>query len=861
MKEYIAETGGRYTYSDDILNLQDLALSLTALFSECPEFIISGCLPDGASLTPGYLWIGGKIRYFGGATGVRYPYYIYESNRTESVVYANEVNKRGRCCYLCSSGNSLPTIQDPVTGQLPRFIELTAEYAPRLADKFFGRYALLLESPSARQRVKKDVTFSGDVQVEKGIKSLKELTVQNGTGYTARTKIKEGGEVSLGAYLNELLSCEIVLGTDGSFRFMKAGTELASLGSSGFSLNSLQAEQAAIGAIYIYQGHIINPVDNTNEGAVSINHCGYNQGISRFRNFNVYDGKRCSVPLFRVEGQSRTIAVNGTFRVSSTGACCVLHNSTFAKSDIALTAFSEWQDKNGAKLASVGFTNTTTLDFTINNQVGNIVFTPRFYVNVEGKLRLQGTDIYSVFVTGTDYQTGMNGKVDKISGKQLSTEDFTTALRQKLESISGSSLEGGDGGGYVTASDVANALKLKLSANENLRDVMDKGAARTHLDVHSKGEADGRYLRISNKLLELVNLTADEINGLTAEQAAARKAEKQAEVRAVIDAEKQGTGNLKLTRASNLSDLPNLNQARKNLCVYSTSEIDQLLAGKLGNDGAYAGVIFTETMKQKLDGIKTGNFAYTDNSGVSQAQAEGYALVSGIVKELKKRAPRLLDGYSSSERDTVAANVGIYTKSVADGRFAQVGQLFQDYITFLVKGGKTTVQAQETLRAKFDVFSKKEITDSYLRKDSKLSDLALANADAKRLACRHLGAAYADDYQTKLSDTGWLQMNNSGNGTDTRQLFIRQIGNIVSIQGILNTSKRDGSNLGGIVAVIPNQIQPPKYGLRCSHSDFNDDHKYNRGAWFKIFANSRNIHIYESGWYGAVTEINFTYFV
>ena len=32
MKEYIAETGGRYTYSDDILNLQELALSMSAVF-------------------------------------------------------------------------------------------------------------------------------------------------------------------------------------------------------------------------------------------------------------------------------------------------------------------------------------------------------------------------------------------------------------------------------------------------------------------------------------------------------------------------------------------------------------------------------------------------------------------------------------------------------------------------------------------------------------------------------------------------------------------------------------------------------------------------------------------------------------
>ena len=43
MKEYVAETGGRYTYSDDILNLQELTLSLSAIFDGCSDFIISGC--------------------------------------------------------------------------------------------------------------------------------------------------------------------------------------------------------------------------------------------------------------------------------------------------------------------------------------------------------------------------------------------------------------------------------------------------------------------------------------------------------------------------------------------------------------------------------------------------------------------------------------------------------------------------------------------------------------------------------------------------------------------------------------------------------------------------------------------------
>lgn len=53
MKEYIAETGGRYTYSDDILNLQELALSMSAVFDGCSDFIISGCEIEGPPRLPG----------------------------------------------------------------------------------------------------------------------------------------------------------------------------------------------------------------------------------------------------------------------------------------------------------------------------------------------------------------------------------------------------------------------------------------------------------------------------------------------------------------------------------------------------------------------------------------------------------------------------------------------------------------------------------------------------------------------------------------------------------------------------------------------------------------------------------------
>lgn len=860
MKEYVAETGGRYTYSDDILNLQELSLSMSAIFAECNPFVISGCEVESGGITPGYVWLGGKVRYFEGAESVALPYYIYETNNHESVVYANEVNKRGRTCYLCAGSNAMPSVPDAVTGVAPAFLEVTTDYAPRLIDKFFGRYALLLSGPSSRQRVQKDVTFAGDVVIEKGLKSNKELSVQKSDGRATKAKIKDGGEVTLGAYLNELLTCEIVLGTDGSFSFVKGETELAKIDSTGFTCSTIKATQSTIGAVYIYQSHITNSADNTDEGAVNINYIGYSQGISRFRNFNVYDGKRSSVPLFQVEGQTKTTTVNGIFRVNSTGACAIIKNGTHSSTEVALTAFVNWQDKADTSIASIGFLTNTTHDFTVRNLLGDIVISPKSFANVDGDLKLKGTDVYSIFVTQTSYTTSMSNKVDKVTGKQLSTEDFTTAYKQKLDGISGGSLEGG-GTGYVTASDVAEALKLKLAVGSNLSDLANKTAARTNLDVFSKGEADGRYLRINNKLLELVNLSAEEVNGLTAEQASALKAQKQADVRKNIDAEKAGTGDLKLTKAQNLSDLSDKVQARRNISVYSVAEIDEMMAGKLGNDGAYQGAIFTETLKQKLDAIQTGNFAYIDNQGVSQAQKEGYVLVSDVVKELKKYAPRLLDGYSSSDRDIIANNLGIYTKTTSDGKYAAVEQQFQDYITYLVKSGKTTAQAQQILRDKLDVLSKTDVSGTYIRKDGKLSDLLMPNVDAKKLACRNIGAAYADDYQTKLIDTGWWQMLNSGLSTDTRSLFVRQIGNMVSIQGIINTAKRDGSNSGGIVAILPNNIQPPRFAVRCTHANFNDDHKYNRGVWFEIWGGSRSIMMWERGTYNVDMIVSFTYFV
>jgi hypothetical protein len=487
--------------------------------------------------------------------------------------------------------------------------------------------------------------------------------------------------------------------------------------------------------------------------------------------------------------------------------------------------------------------------------LGNIIINPNGYLNIAGELKINGAGIGSIYVSQTTFTTELGKKVTAVTGKGLSTEDFTTDYKNKLDAISSGSLgDSGGGTGYALVSEVREELAKKLTKAENLSDVANKASARTNLDVYSKSETSAAFLKISSNLTELVSLSSDEMNGLSAEQILAKKAEKQTTVRNNLDAEKKGTGDLKLSKTSNLSDVQDKAVARTNISVYSKAEMDTLLAGKLSTSAAYTGLTFTQEHKTKLEAIKTGVF---QSEGVNQS--EGYVLVSAAVTQLEKKANLLLDGYSDNQKVTIAGNLNVYQKPAADNKFAAFESLFQDYITYLVKQGKSTTEAQKALRDKLNVPSKEDVTDNYLRKDSKLSDLVMANADAQKLACQKLGAAFAADYQTKLGDTGWLQMSNSGNDTDTSKLFIRQIGNVVCIQGIINTAKRDGSNSGGTIAVIPNTISPPKYGLRVSYMDYNDDHKYNRGASFVIQGNTRKILIYESGWLNVTTEIHFTY--
>lgn len=689
MKEFIAEPGGRYTYADDVINLQDMVLALSSLFDGCANFIISGCRCQGTDITPGYVWLNGKVRRFEGCADASYPYYIYETNRNESVTYANEVNKRGRACYLASGGHTVPDTADAVTGAVPQFIRLTEDYAPRLVDKFIGRHALMVDSPFVQQTVRKDLVLTGTLAVDKGIESRNSLLVAPAaSNYVLRGYFPAAGmaqiEVCQGATVKGAIKLNAA---NGEVSILSRGVVSATFYEDTCRVTGLSATTARIGVLYLSGNHIVNFAESGNSAAVRINYMGYQNGTAHFRNFEVYDGKRCALPLLQVSGADKRVTAHATLAVDAARGI-ILTDAEHASTNAAFGGIIRWCDKQSAEAAVIGYASAENTEFFITNPVGGIFLMPKNFVDVLGELRVGGISIAKTYATQQALTDGLNRKVDAVEGKGLSTKDFTQELYDKL------------------------------------------------------------------------------------------------------------------------------------------------------------------------NGIASGSFAAGDTP-----QSDGYVTSAQVAAELDKKADRLLGGLDDGERQTAAGNIGVYSRKDADSRFGRLAELFQDYITYLVGQGKSSTEAQQMLRDKLAAAGTKELSDNYVRKDGRLTDLTLPNDDARKLACKTLGAAYAADYQPKLLDTGWIQMSNSGSGTDTRELFVRQIGSIVCIQGRINTARRDGGNWGGVVALIPNAISPPKYGVRLSVADFNDDHKYNRGTSFMIDANSRKLQLYESGMYNNTTNVNFSYMV
>ena len=451
MKEFSAQTGGRYTYVDDIVNLQELALAFSSIFAACDNFIVSGCEVNGTSISAGYVYINGKLRYFSGATGIsKWPQYIYESNKAESVAYASGSDKVGRNVYGCSISSSTPSTADSLTGSVPQYIQVQQVGGRTLNDAFFGKYALLLNSSVGSQTIGDAVTFA------------KTVKVQGALNMNDTASIVKGEAVCKMFYESNVFHVQSRIGTgtiydftfdqDRGYVFSIGGIDIMSISQSGISLaKPLTIGKSVIGSVTLDADYIYNSGTSADNGTLYLNYKGYNGGNSYYRNTIIGNGK--GVTILSINGKDATASLAGTLIAESalqTGI--VLKHTTLTQSNTSLTKVINWLDASDSQMAYVGFSSTADNIFYIHNRIANICINGLSAVNLLPAIMENGVLLTDKYVQKTDLATQMTGKADVSA--VYSKSDAESKFADKTSGFSQ----------FITGSNTKETLRSQIGA-------------------------------------------------------------------------------------------------------------------------------------------------------------------------------------------------------------------------------------------------------------------------------------------------------------------------------------------------------------------------------------------------------------
>lgn len=425
MKQFSAQTGGRYTYVDDIINLQELALAFGSIFTECDNFIVSGCEISGTSISSGIVYINGKLRSFAGATGLTsFPRYLCESNSVENVAYASGTDKVGRTNYGCVISASVPANLDPVTGTVPGYIQLSATGGLRMKDALFGKYSLLLNAASGSQSVAGTVNFQNAVNVS-GIFSVNNM-VKVVSGTSVGQMSWDDDKFIIQARVGTGSVHKFVVDEDGGYKFYVDDDLILTVGADGILTDSAIASSISIagGNIKMSGNAIYNYGVNSDSGVLEINMAGYNGGQTCFRNTKIGNGK--GTAIIDITGSSASVLIQGQTTISSDAQNGLVLKSTLAKTNSALRKTISFQDANAEEIASLGFIANNK--FLIKNYLADIEITGSAAVNIGPAIKENGTLLSTKYVLATTYSSGMSAKANSsdVYSKTVADEKFGT---------------------------------------------------------------------------------------------------------------------------------------------------------------------------------------------------------------------------------------------------------------------------------------------------------------------------------------------------------------------------------------------------------------------------------------------------
>lgn len=411
MKHFSAQTGGRFTYVDDVMNLQELALAFNAIFNECDNFVISGCQVSGQSISSGYVYLNKEIRYFQGASGVSsWPRYLYESNSSENVAYASGTDKVGRTVYGCTLGTTVPTALDPITGAVPTYIQFTANGALQMKDALFGKYALILDPASGSQLVKGTVQFQNAVNIS-GLLTLNNIA-KLVSGESVCQMSWDGENLIVQTRVGTGTIYKLVVDNAGGYKFYAGNELLCTISSAGVTTSKLIASTAGIvgGNVKITESAIYNNGTSEDSGVLNINMVGYNGGTTKFRNTFIGNGK--GTAIISVLGADDEVKIDGAVTLASEDVNGLIIKSNYAKDSAAMLKTITFRDVDDDNMATIGFASSDSKLFSITNALANVEISGTNFVNIGPAIKENGQLLSSKYVLASSYATAMAAKAN-----------------------------------------------------------------------------------------------------------------------------------------------------------------------------------------------------------------------------------------------------------------------------------------------------------------------------------------------------------------------------------------------------------------------------------------------------------------
>lgn len=450
MKEFSAQTGGRYVYVDDVLNLQELSLAFGELFDECDNFVVSGCNVSGSSISSGFVYLNGKLRYFSGATGITaWPQYIYELNQSEQVSYASGGAKVGRNNYGCAIGSVVPTTLDDLTGKVPAALKISSTGGTTMKDAFLGRYALLLNAAAGTQTVNGVVNFANDVNVNGTLTLDKPIKMKTGSSQSTMSTASDSFGMEYVGASGTIYRFDALDGT--GFRFLVNGILKLTVGNNGITCYApIIADKATIGSNVLSGNHIYNGTTASNAGELDINMLGYNGGTNYYRNTYIGNGK--GKAMVSVLGSDGTIELAGATTISSSGNEGLVLLANLPKSNTSLQKSIVWKDSSKETIGYVGFSETADQTFRITNKVAAVIITGQDYVDLGPAIKENGVLLSDKYAT-------KKALVDALGSKAGSENVYSKSTVDELFAAKKSGFTQ-----FVTGSNTAEALRSQIGA-------------------------------------------------------------------------------------------------------------------------------------------------------------------------------------------------------------------------------------------------------------------------------------------------------------------------------------------------------------------------------------------------------------